>query len=56
MVNRSNNNGGIAALIVGILGLIILGIVVYKLKTRRPVKYMDAELIQQKGEIEHVRN
>ena len=51
MSNRSNNN--VAAWFAGILGLIILGLFIYKLKRRRVV-YINAELIQNTGDIEHV--
>lgn len=43
MRNSSNSNG--AAILFGILGLIILGLLIYKLRSRRRVVYMDAELI-----------
>lgn len=54
-MRNSSNNSNTAIFLASILGLIILGILVYKLRRKKPV-VMTAELIDKNGDIEHVQH
>lgn len=54
-MRNSSSNSGAGIILASILGLIILGLLVYKLRRKKPV-VMTAELIDNKGDIEHVQH